>query len=184
VQAVRRLFAAYSQEERPLAAYALLIGAYNLGLASVLGASQRAGRPLPERVSLADLLLLGVATHRLSRLLAKDSVTSVLRAPFTEFQGMTGASEVNEKPRGTGLQRALGELLTCPFCMGQWVGMGFACGLLLAPRATRFVASAFATVTISDFLQFAYDAIKQEEEQLGRSQQGRHERHEAEQAGG
>ncbi len=59
--------------------------------------SKQADRPLPERVSPGDILLLGVATHKLSRLLAKDWVTSFYRAPFTEYQGSaTAPAEVRD----------------------------------------------------------------------------------------
>ena len=78
---------------------------------------KRRGRRLPERIGASDLLLLGVATYKLSRLISKDSVTSVIRASFAEFQGPAGLNEVNEQPRGSGVQHALGELLTCPFCL-------------------------------------------------------------------
>ena len=49
---------------------------------------------LPERFGAGDALLLGAATAQLSRLLAKDRVTSVLRAPFTRFKDDTGYGEV------------------------------------------------------------------------------------------
>jgi hypothetical protein len=55
----------------------------------------------------------------------------------------------------------VGELLVCPFCLDQWVATGYAAGLVVAPRATRFVASIMATVAISDFLQIGYKASEQ-----------------------
>jgi hypothetical protein len=97
-----------------------------------------------------------VATHKVSRVIAKDRVTAPLRAPFTEFQEEGGPGEVEEKPRGSGLRRAIGELLVCPFCLGQWVATAALAGFAVAPRLTRFVCSIFAAVTISDFLQIAY----------------------------
>lgn len=111
--AIRDLFAGYSREPRPLKAYAALTGVYNAAFAAFLLRSKQAGRPLPERVSPGDILLLGVATHKLNRLLAKDWVTSFYRAPFVAYQGAaTAPAEVSEEPRGEGLQRALGELVT------------------------------------------------------------------------
>jgi len=154
----RNLFAGYSAEARPLAAYAELMGLYNLAFAVFLAAAKGAGRPLPERLSPGDILLAGVATFKLSRLLAKDLVASPLRAPFTTFQGLSGEGEVTEKPRGAGMQRALGELLTCPFCLGTWVAALFAYGLALSPPLTRFVATIFAMHALADFLQLAYGA--------------------------
>jgi hypothetical protein len=158
-------FAGYSREDRPLAAYAVLVGIFNAAFAGVLLVSKTADRAIPERVGLADLVLLGVATHKLSRLLTKDWVTSFVRAPFVELEGPAGPGEVNERPRGTGLRRAVGELLTCPFCLALWVAAGFAYGLVLAPRVTRLAASIFAMLTISDFLQFQYEASRKRAEQ-------------------
>jgi Protein of unknown function (DUF1360) len=59
------------------------------------------------------------------------------RAPFTRFQDDAGAGEVNEAARGHGLQRAIGELLVCPYCLDLWIAAAFTAGLLVAPRATR-----------------------------------------------
>ena len=44
-------------------------------------AAKLSGRPLPERISPWDAAVTTLATHKLSRLLAKDPVTSPLRAP-------------------------------------------------------------------------------------------------------
>jgi len=103
-------------------------------------------------------VLVGVASHKLSRLISKDRVTSFVRAPFTEFEQSAGHGEVDEKPRGRGLRRSLGELLICPYCLAQWVTAGFAVGLVYAPRATRLVATVYTAEAISDFLQLAYNA--------------------------
>ncbi len=45
-----------------------------------------------------DTALCAVATHKLSRLLARDPVTSPLRAPFTSYQGTAGPAELDETP--------------------------------------------------------------------------------------
>ncbi len=156
------LAAHYSpEEERPLRAYALLAGTFATGVGGSLLALHRSGRDLPERPSAADVLLVGVASHKLSRLIAKDKVTSFLRAPFTRFQEATGQGEVAEQPCGHGLQLALGELLVCPYCLSQWIAAGMTVGLVGVPRATRFAGSILAAHTISDFLQIAYHAAEQ-----------------------
>lgn len=92
-----------------------------------------------------------------------SSLLAVVRAPFTRFRKPIGAGEVYEDVRGTGARHAVGELVSCPFRLGQWVATGFAFGLLLAPRATRQVASVFCAVTASDALQFAYAALERTE---------------------
>lgn len=146
---------------QPLPRYAATIATYGATVAG-LGAlvwSKRRGR-LPE-FGPSELGLFGVATFKLARVLSKDAVTSPLRAPFTQFEGPADTpAEVQEKPRGTGLRRTVGELLTCPFCLSQWVGTGFAVGYVLAPRATRIVAGTLGAITAADFLQFAYVAAE------------------------
>jgi hypothetical protein len=87
-------------------------------------------------------------------------VTSVLRAPFATFEGNAGEGEVNEGARGTGAQHALGELLTCPFCFGQWILAVLAFGLATRPRPTRFVASLCASLTLADFLHVAFAFVR------------------------
>lgn len=154
--------AAYAHgRHRPLGSYAGLMGMYAVGVGGLAGLVKKSGRPLPDQIGTKDLLLISVATHKLSRLLAKDPVTSPLRAPFTRFEGRSGPAELEEETRGTGPQKAVGELITCPFCVGQWVATGFVFGLLMSPRATRAVASMFGALTMADFLQFAYAATEQ-----------------------
>jgi Protein of unknown function (DUF1360) len=142
-----------------------LMGVFATLFGGALALFRRRGGELPERVGAADLVTIGVASHKLSRLIGKDKVTAPLRAPFTEYEGQGGPSELEESSRGRGARKAIGELLICPYCLGLWVVAAFAVGLLFAPRLTRFLAAIFAALTISDFLQIAYKAA--EEKGLG-----------------
>jgi hypothetical protein len=155
-------FSGYAPEPKrpPFGAYFLLSGAFNAAFAGALVAAARTGR-LPERVGPADIVLIGAASHKLSRLITKDKVTAFMRAPFTEYEAPGGPGEVEERARGRGLRRALGELLVCPYCLGLWTSAGFHAGLVFAPRATRVVASTFTALTLSDFLQIAYKAAEE-----------------------
>jgi hypothetical protein len=142
-----------------LAPYGLLVGAYAAAVGAFLW---RFRKQLPNEISPQDLALIGVASHKTSRTIAKDKVTAPLRAPFTEHEDDGGPGELEESPRGVGLQHTVGELLVCPFCLDQWVATGYVAGLVVAPRATRFVASIMATVAISDFLQIGYKASEEQ----------------------
>jgi hypothetical protein len=164
----RDAFESYAapQERPPFRTYAALAAVFNGGFGGALLAAKRSRR-LPERIESRDVLLLGIASHKLSRLVAKDKVTAFLRAPFTEYQGRGGPAEVEERARGEGVRRAVGELLICPYCLGLWASGAFHVGLLYAPRTTRVVASTLTALTVSDFLQIGYKAA--EERGLGGS---------------
>jgi hypothetical protein len=147
------LFAGYSHRHEPLGAYAVFVAAFNAAFGVFLLTAKATDRPVPSRIGLGDLLLLGVATHKLSRTLARDWVTSVLRAPFTWLEGEANLpKELEESARGHGLRRVMGELLTCPFCTGQWVAALLTYGLVFQPPAARLVASVFTIISISDVL--------------------------------
>lgn len=156
-------FTGYADEPRPLGSYAAIAGVFAGAFGSLLLNAARTGR-LPERVGAADVLALGIASHKVSRLIARDTVTSFLRAPFTSFEGQGGISELNESPRGGSVRRAVGELVGCPKCLDQWVAAGFLAGLLYAPQATRVVAAMFGSVAVADFLQLAYAAAQKRSE--------------------
>jgi hypothetical protein len=153
------------QKRPPFGPYLAFMSIFGTIVSAALLLARRQGRELPASVSAGELALIGTASHKLSRLVAKDKVTSPLRAPFTELEGKGGPAELEESSRGSGLQKAIGELLICPYCLGLWVVAGFSIGLVFAPRVTRFVASLFAALTISDFFQIAYKAA--EEKGLG-----------------
>lgn len=126
-----------------------------------LVAAERSGRRIPERIGLGDILLAGVATHKLSRLISKDKITGFIRAPFVRYQEPTGQGEVSEEVRGTGLRMSVGELVNCPYCLSQWVAGAFTVGLVAAPRPTRLVAAMYVAETVADFLQLAYHAAEE-----------------------
>ena len=158
-ESAQGVFEGYDGGEQPLPSYAAVAGLFNLIFALFLLIARKTGRPIPDRMETRDIALLGVATHKLSLLLAQDAVTSPLRAPFTELQEKQSPKNVDEKPRGTGLRRSLGELVTCKFCVGQWVASFFTYGLVFAPAVTRLVASIFAIVALSDHLHQTYKAL-------------------------
>ncbi len=139
--------------------YAALVGLFNAGLAAFLFWQWRA--PLQEEFSTGDLLLFGLATQKASRVLARDRVTQPLRAPFTAFEKPAGSGEVDEKARGRGLRKAIGQLVICPYCLGIWVASAFIYGFNLSPRLTRIVAGIFAVSSVSDLAQHAYSKVKE-----------------------
>jgi hypothetical protein len=154
----RSLIAAYvgqTPDDLPIGGYAVLITAFVSSFSALVIAAKRANQ-LPARVEPVDIALLGIATHKLTRIVSRERIAIPLRAPFTRYEGRDGAGLVKEEPRGRALQRAIGSLLVCQFCVGPWVASALAAGLVFAPRPTRLVSSVFAMVAISDFLHQAY----------------------------
>jgi hypothetical protein len=150
----------YSDDaERPLGGYLALIATFISLFAGFLLLVRKIGKPLPERFSFSDLFLIGVATHDLGRIVAKAGVTSPLRAPFTHYEGTSGPpAELKESVRSSGIKHAIGELVTCPFCIGLWIAAFFSYGLVLVPRVTRLIASIFVIDALSDNFNLLYDA--------------------------
>lgn len=143
-------------QPRALRGYAVLLASFLTLASAFAGWFRRSGRELPDRVAPEDLMLLTVAGHKTARLIAKDRVTSVVRAPFTEFEGDAGPGEVNEAARGGGLRRAVGELLVCPYCLGMWVSAALTASLLIVPRFTRWMCAVLVMFFGSELLQMAY----------------------------
>jgi len=146
---------------RPLGGYAAISSGYVLSVAALAWLGRRRGALPPARLRLDDLALATVATAKLSRIIAKDPITSPLRAPFTTYKGRSGEAELAEEVRGTGVRRALGELITCPFCVGQWVATAFGAGFVLAPKTARLTAAVGTAIAGADALQYGFGALQQ-----------------------
>jgi hypothetical protein len=150
---------------RPLGGYVVVTCVYGVVVALATIIAALTGRSLPSQWRRQDLFTVTMGTHKLSRTLTKDAVTSPLRAPFTRYAGTAGPAEVNEEVREAGqVRHTLGELLTCPFCLDMWVATAFVIGLVFAPRFTRLIAGSFTVLAGADFLQLAYAMAQQSAE--------------------
>ena len=81
-------------EEQLLTEYATLLGFYLTSAAVLTGIALQQDR-LPRKFGLLDLALLGIATHKLIRIVAKDRITGILRAPFVCYIRSAGAGETD-----------------------------------------------------------------------------------------
>jgi hypothetical protein len=144
------------EAEVPVKGYAALAGTFAAGAALFTVTAWRRGVRLPEQVPPWDVALLGTATFKASRLLSRDKVTSFLRAPFTRRAGHGAGGEVMDEPRGEGARRAVGDLVTCPFCASVWVAGALTATYACAPRAARLVTAGLTAVTVADWLQYAW----------------------------
>jgi hypothetical protein len=95
-------------QDRPLCGYLAAMSVYVTAVGTLAGLTRLTGREVPDGLAAGDLLLAAVATHKLSRLITRDPVTSPLRAPFTAYQGQEGPAELDEEVRGQGAGRRSG----------------------------------------------------------------------------
>ena len=148
----------------PYSSYAAIAATFvgGLTLASLL--ARLAGRD-PRELEALDLLALSAATFKLSRTISRDKVTSFLREPFVEGEAYDG----DEEPIGEGIQRALGELVTCTRCVGTWVAAGLGTSQVVAPRFGRLLTWSLAAAGANDFLQTGFVALNRKSEALERS---------------
>jgi hypothetical protein len=116
----------------------------------------------PRELDALDLATLAGATFKASRTISHDRVTSFLREPFVEGEGLTGT----EPPAGEGLQRAVGELVTCTRCVGTWVAAGLGTAQIVAPRFGRLLTWTLAAAAANDFLQTAFIALNRKAEEI------------------
>jgi hypothetical protein len=142
--------------------YAAMLTLYGFGVGSAALLTRSSRRKAPDDYALPDLILGALATHKFTRLIAKDGVTTPMRAPFTEFEENAGSGEVNESPREGHAIHVPGEVLSCPFCLAPWVATTYVAGLAWSPRLARAWAATFAIVGGSDWLQHGYARIRTE----------------------
>jgi Protein of unknown function (DUF1360) len=147
----------------PYRAYAAIVGTFVTGLGAVSGLAALRRRPAHE-ISATDLTLLGLATFKASRTVARDKVTSFVREPFVEGKAYTGE---DEKPtRETEMKQALGELVTCTRCIGTWLGAALASLQILAPRTGRLMTTVLAAGAVNDFLLAGFSALTAKSNEL------------------
>jgi hypothetical protein len=121
--------------------YGSLIGAFVVLIALASGGR----RYRPPR--LADVAIIGLASHDIARIVARDRITRFLRSPFA-----SGAAA--QHPRGEGIRRAVGELLTCPHCLSLWIAGALTGASLSFPRRSRFVSAVFAGHALGNGYEF------------------------------
>jgi Protein of unknown function (DUF1360) len=133
-------------ERPPFEAYAAIAGSFVAGLGAVAALARRA-----PPASALDLVALSAATFKASRTLSREKVASFVREPFVEGE--------DEHPAGEGLQRAVGELVTCTRCIGIWSAAALASTQMLSPRFGRALTWTLAAGAANDFLQAAFAAL-------------------------
>lgn len=146
-----------NRSREPLASYLTLTGLFALGFLTLW----KIEKPQKQNSRFEDAALMAVATHKLSRIITRDRVLAPFRAPFTKYEKPAAAGEVEEESRGSGLQKAIGELLTCPYCVAPWIAVGVKILYRLAPKATGLLMQVLALTMASDFLNQLYAKLEE-----------------------
>ena len=150
-------------EQPPYRAYATIVGTFLAGLGAVSGLAAARDRPHFEMKPI-DLALLGLATFKASRTVARDKVTSFVREPFVEGEAYDGEDE--RPTHDTAMKQAIGELVTCTRCVGTWIGASLASVQILAPRTGRLLTSVLAAGAVNDFLLAGFAALTSKADEL------------------
>ncbi len=146
--------------ERPHAAYAAIMGFFAVMFGLVAGRLRRDQAMLSETPPTRDLVLLGLASFQLSRLVTYDKVTSVFRLPFVEEgKGPQHPEGTQEQAKGDGLQLAIGQLLTCSPCMSSWAGAFLAYLYVTSPRLGRLVLLVLSASGMSQLLHPTFELL-------------------------
>ncbi|MDQ0216291.1 hypothetical protein J2S13_002732 [Oikeobacillus pervagus] len=77
-------------------------------------------------IGLTVLLILGLASFRLTRLIVFDKITEPMRRPFfneIEEKDENGKEMIYLVPKERGIRKWIGELLSCYWCTGIWVSI-------------------------------------------------------------
>jgi hypothetical protein len=148
----------------PYRAYAGIMGTFAVGLAAAGALARRLDRD-PGEVRPLDLAVLGLATFKAARTLSRDDVAGFLREPFVDGEAARGTAEPIESGD---LRQAIGELVTCPRCVGTWVAAGLGTTQILAPRFGRLLTWTLAAGALNDWLQAGFAALSHKANELER----------------
>jgi hypothetical protein len=147
----------------PHAAYAALFSTFAGGLLAA-GALARLLDRDPREHTWLDMATLSLATFKTARTIARDEVTSFVRAPFVEGEAHEGE---DERPKQTGgMEQAIGELVTCSRCIGTWVAAGLATTQIVAPKFGRLLTWSLSAAGANDFLQASFAALTSKSNEL------------------
>jgi hypothetical protein len=144
-------------ETRPVDYAAINAVWMTLAAALVAGTRQRAAK---DPITTKELIPLAAATFAVSKAVARERIGTWVREPFVD-------ESEGQNPKGTRLQRAVGELLTCTRCVGTWSALGVV-GLRVAnPPAGRTLSVVLASSAANDWLQAGFKLLTEQTNLVG-----------------
>lgn len=102
-------------------------------------------------IELDVLLMISLASFRVTRLIVFDKITEFIRAPF--FDIVMDGEESFFVPKSTGLKKWIGGLLDCYWCTGFWVSLGLFSLVKLLPEIGEPIIVVFAIAGLASFIE-------------------------------
>ncbi len=144
-------------ETRPVDYAALNAVWMTLTAALVAGTRRRASR---DPISNRELIPLAAATFTVSKAVARERIGSWVREPFVE-------EDAGQRPKGSRIRRAVGELVTCTRCVGTWSALGVVGLRVLNPEAGRTVSMILASSAANDWMQAGFKLLTEQTNLVG-----------------
>ena len=145
------------EDQKERLTYVTLVGLFFSLLGALVARERNQEQPFDLRPR--DLVLVALATFRAGRVAAFARVTEPFRAPVTETVPDEFDAGENVVAEGTGVRKAIGELVSCPLCVGTWVASVLVYGLRVAPGPTRLVASILGVSGLAELLNASTEAL-------------------------
>jgi Protein of unknown function (DUF1360) len=144
-------------EARPVD-YAAINAVWMSLMAALVAASRKRGGTDP--ITNQELVPLAAATFAVSKAVARERIGTWVREPFVD-------QTEGQKPKGSRLRRAVGELVTCTRCVGTWSALGVVGLRVLNPDAGRTVSYILASSAANDWLQAGFKLLTEQTNLVG-----------------
>ena len=109
--------------------------------------------------SVFDFVLLAFATVRLGRMVAYDRIMEPFRAPFTSTVPDKSGVGKTVIARGSGLRCSMGQLISCPICMGTWIAAILVYALYAFPGPAHVFILIAAAIGMAEVLNGLIEAF-------------------------
>ena len=130
-----------------------------LGTVGAFAVIPRLRRSSILRMGPMDLVMLGLTTYRVGHMVAYERIADPIRQPFAERAPDPENGGETIVPRGGGWRRALGELFSCPICVGTWAATALVYGLHFLPRPTRAFITIMSATGVAEILNTGIKAL-------------------------
>lgn len=107
-----------------------------------------------------ELGLMGMAAHRIGRMVAFEGVAEPIRAPFTATVPDDSGADDTVVAQGRGVRWVLGELMSCPTCVATWAALGLSIGRLILPGPTRFAVQVLGIAEVAELNYVAVEHLE------------------------